>query len=47
MPLLAAKLKSLAGVAEVVIIPEDEVAYLKVDLDRVDQETLDGYAVQG
>ncbi len=44
---LAEELKGLAGVAEVVIIPEDEVAYLKVDLKQVDQEVLDGYAVQG
>lgn len=44
---LVAKLKSLEGVADVVIIPEDETAYLKVDLKQVDQEALDGYAVQG
>jgi MFS family permease len=44
---LSSKLKALDGVAEVVIIPEDEVAYLKVDLKRIDQEALDGYAVQG
>ncbi|MEJ2455830.1 MAG: MFS transporter [Candidatus Thiodiazotropha sp.] len=44
---LAAKLKTLDGVADVVIIPEDEIAYLKVDLQQVDQEALDGYAVQG
>jgi MFS family permease len=45
--MLAAELKSIDGVAEVVIIPEDEIAYLKVDLQQIDQETLDGYAVQG
>jgi MFS family permease len=44
---LATELKSLDGVAEVVIIPEDQVAYLKVDLKQIDQEALDGYAVQG
>jgi hypothetical protein len=44
---LVAKLKTLDGVADVVIIPEDEIAYLKVDLQQVDQEALDGYAVQG
>jgi predicted MFS family arabinose efflux permease len=44
---LVRRLKSIEGVAEVVIIPEDEIAYLKVDLRRVDQEALDGYAVQG
>jgi predicted MFS family arabinose efflux permease len=44
---LAERLKSLDGVADVVIIPEDEIAYLKVDLKRVDQDELDGYAVQG
>ncbi|MES9829947.1 MAG: MFS transporter [Candidatus Thiodiazotropha sp.] len=45
--LLEGELKDLDGVAEAVIIPEDRVAYLKVDLKRVDQEVLDGYAVQG
>ncbi|MES9950347.1 MAG: MFS transporter [Candidatus Thiodiazotropha sp.] len=45
--LLEGELKNLDGVAEAVIIPEDRVAYLKVDLKRVDQEVLDGYAVQG
>ncbi len=44
---LTAQLKSIDGVADVVIIPEDEIAYLKVDLQRVDQDALDGYAVQG
>ncbi|MCU7843827.1 MAG: MFS transporter [Candidatus Thiodiazotropha sp. (ex Monitilora ramsayi)] len=45
--LLEEELKTLEGVADAVIIPEDRVAYLKVDLTRVDQEALDGYAVQG
>ncbi|MEW8007257.1 MAG: MFS transporter [gamma proteobacterium symbiont of Clathrolucina costata] len=45
--LLEGELKNLDGVAEAVVIPEDRVAYLKVDLKRVDQEVLDGYAVQG
>ncbi len=44
---LVQRLKSIEGVAEVVIIPEDEIAYLKVDLRLVDHEALDGYAVQG
>jgi MFS family permease len=44
---LAERLKTLDGVADVVIIPEDETAYLKVDLKQVDQDELDGYAVQG
>jgi predicted MFS family arabinose efflux permease len=44
---LTLELRSLEGVAEVVILPEDEIAYLKVDLKRLDQEALDGYAVQG
>jgi predicted MFS family arabinose efflux permease len=44
---LTSQLQSIEGVAEVVIIPEDEIAYLKVDLQRVDVDTLDGYAVQG
>lgn len=41
------QLKTIEGVADAVIIPEDQVAYLKVDLQLVDQEVLDGYAVQG
>jgi MFS family permease len=44
---LTTELKSIDGVADVVIIPEDEIAYLKVDLQQVDQDALDGYAVQG
>jgi predicted MFS family arabinose efflux permease len=44
---LTSQLKSIDGVAEVVIVPEDEIAYLKVDLKRVDVDALDGYAVQG
>lgn len=44
---LTRRLQSIDGVAEVVIIPEDEIAYLKIDTRRVDQEALDGYAVQG
>jgi MFS family permease len=44
---LSDQLLSIDGVAEAHIIREDEVAYLKVDLTQVDQETLDGYAVQG
>ena len=44
---LAAKLMDIDGVDDAVIIAEDEVAYLKVDLSIVDQEVLDGYAVQG
>jgi predicted MFS family arabinose efflux permease len=44
---LAAKLMAIEGVDDAVIIAEDGVAYLKVDLKIVDQQTLDGYAVQG
>jgi predicted MFS family arabinose efflux permease len=47
MEYLSLELRSLDGVADVVILPEDEIAYLKVDLKRLDQEALDGYAVQG
>jgi predicted MFS family arabinose efflux permease len=45
--ILTAKLKNIEGVNEAVIIPEDKIAYLKVDLKVVDQEVLDGYAIQG
>jgi MFS family permease len=44
---LTIQLRSLDGVADVVILPEDEIAYLKVDLKQLDQEALDGYAIQG
>jgi hypothetical protein len=44
---LAIRLKDIDGVSDAVIIPEDEVAYLKVDLKLLDEEALDGYAVQG
>ncbi|MES9971182.1 MAG: MFS transporter [Candidatus Thiodiazotropha sp.] len=47
MEYLTLELRSLEGVAEVVILPEDEIAYLKVDLKQLDREALDGYAVQG
>ncbi|MEJ2609859.1 MAG: MFS transporter [Candidatus Thiodiazotropha sp.] len=43
---LVANLMAVNGVADVVVIAEDEVAYLKVDLSIVNQEVLDGYAVQ-
>ncbi|MCG7916217.1 MAG: MFS transporter [Candidatus Thiodiazotropha taylori] len=42
---LAAKLMAIDGVDDAVIIAEDEVAYLKVDLQVVDQQVLDDYAV--
>jgi MFS family permease len=45
--LLESELKDLEGVADAVVIPEDKIAYLKVDLKRIDQEALDGYAVEG
>jgi predicted MFS family arabinose efflux permease len=45
--LLETELKGLEGVADAVVIPQDRVAYLKVDLKQVDQEALDGYAVEG
>jgi len=44
---LCEQLLGIEGVAEAHIIREDEVAYLKVDLSLLDQEVLDGYAVQG
>ncbi|MES9832556.1 MAG: MFS transporter [Candidatus Thiodiazotropha sp. LLP2] len=44
---LADQLMAINGVDDAVIIAEDRVAYLKVDLKIVDQELLDGYAVQG
>ncbi|MEJ2590343.1 MAG: MFS transporter [Candidatus Thiodiazotropha sp.] len=44
---LTARLKGIDGVSDAVIIPVDEVAYLKVDLNQLDTVALDGYAVQG
>jgi predicted MFS family arabinose efflux permease len=44
---MVAQLMAIDGVNDAVIIAEDGVAYLKVDLNVVDQELLDGYAVQG
>jgi MFS family permease len=36
----AARLSSIDGVVEAVVIPEERVAYLKVDADRLDREAL-------
>jgi MFS family permease len=44
---LVEELLAINGVAEAVIIAEEGIAYLKVDLKIVDQELLDGYALQG
>ena len=35
----------IAGVAEAVVIPEDEVAYLKVDKKALDREALLHYSI--
>ncbi len=47
IPGLTSRLMAIEGVSEAVIIPDDGVAYLKVDLSVVDQDALDGYAVPG
>lgn len=43
---LAQRMTSVAGVAEAVVIAEDEVAYLKLDERELDQGALDALAVQ-
>jgi len=42
---LALKLSQVAGVAEVTVIAEDEVAYLKVDKQQLDQDALLAYSI--
>jgi len=44
--LLAGRLGQVEGVAEAVVIPEDGVAYLKVDLARFDEASLSEYCVE-
>jgi len=43
--LLAAEIAKVAGVVEVVVIPEDGVAYLKIDSQLVDEEALERFSV--
>lgn len=42
---LGKELLQVPGVAEAVILSEDDVAYLKVDLDLLDRERLESYSV--
>ncbi len=41
---LGVELTQIPGVAEAVVLPEDGVAYLKVDLKALDQERLESYS---
>lgn len=43
---LVGKLTKVTGVAEAVVIAEDEIAYLKVDLHALDREALKAYSVE-
>jgi MFS family permease len=43
---LVAKLTAIRGVAEAVVIPEDGVAYLKVDQKALDREALLDYSIE-
>ncbi|MGD8783807.1 MAG: MFS transporter [Thioalkalispiraceae bacterium] len=43
---LAARLTGIRGVAEAIVIPEDEVAYLKVDKKALDREALLDYSIE-
>lgn len=42
---LVSELTMVTGVAEAVVIPEDGIAYLKVDLHALDREALQGFSV--
>ena len=42
---LSGEIATVVGVVEVVVIPEDEVAYLKVDNQRLDQDALARFSV--
>ena len=42
---LGVELTQIQGVAEAVVLPEDGVAYLKVDLNALDRERLESYSV--
>lgn len=44
---LAARLTQVRGVAEAVVIPEDGVAYLKVELHALDRDALRGFSAAG
>ena len=44
---MASKITQIAGVAEAVVIAEDGVAYLKVDLEKLDEQALDALAAPG
>jgi MFS family permease len=43
---LVGKLTAIAGVAEAVVIPQDGIAYLKVDLNALDRERLKAFSVE-
>ena len=43
---LVVRLTQITGVAEAVVIPEDGIAYLKVDLHAMDREALQKFAVE-
>jgi MFS family permease len=43
--LLAQRISAVRGVAEAVVIPEDAVAYLKIDQDSLDEEALNAFVV--
>jgi MFS family permease len=43
---LVGELTRITGVAEAVVIPEDNVAYLKVDLHALDKEALSKYSIE-
>jgi len=42
---LVARLTAVSGVAEAVVVPEDGIAYLKVDRRRLDREALRAFSV--
>lgn len=46
VPNLVVRLTKITGVAEAVVIPEDGIAYLKVDLHAMDREALQAFSVK-
>jgi len=42
---LAQRISAVRGVAEAVVIPEDAVAYLKIDQDSLDEDALRAFVV--
>ena len=44
---LSARLGAIPGVAEAVVVPDEGVAYLKINPGEIDRAALDAYSVPG